>query len=167
MCSSCIPGKPSSKWIIRSGMTVALGFIFYLKDRLWLPNTTSTTNSGADPGCFLGGGALISCSSSTPKNHIVFLYLQNTSCIRKPQVISGGVRSPCPLPLDPPLKLEKEVKPFIRHKNVNKATDKQKFFCSNWNMNRARPTRSIRLLQTDRTSEDRLLNKRRSSKVTN
>ena len=29
--------------------------------------------SGADPGFFLGGGALISCSTSTPINHIVFL----------------------------------------------------------------------------------------------
>ena len=44
---------------------------------------------GADPVFFLGGGALVSCSSSTPINHIVF-FLQNTSCIRKPQVISGG-----------------------------------------------------------------------------
>ena len=48
--------------------------------------------SGADPGFFLGGGALVS-------------FLQNTSCIRKPQVILGGgeVRTPCTLPLDPPL----------------------------------------------------------------
>ena len=46
--------------------------------------------SGADPGFFLGGGALVSRSSSTPINHIVFFFLQNTSCIRKPQVISGG-----------------------------------------------------------------------------
>ena len=33
-------------------------------------------------------------------------FSQNTSCIRKPQVISvggGGVHTPCPLPLDPPL----------------------------------------------------------------
>ena len=34
-------------------------------------------------------------------------FLQNTSCIRKPQVISGwgggGMRTPCTLPLDPPL----------------------------------------------------------------
>ena len=62
--------------------------------------------TGADPGFFLGGGALVSCSSSTPINHIVFFFfLQNTSCIRKPQVISGGggVRTPCTLPLDPPL----------------------------------------------------------------
>ena len=26
----------------------------------------------ADPGFFLGGGALVSCSTSTPINHIVF-----------------------------------------------------------------------------------------------
>ena len=46
--------------------------------------------SGADPGFFLGGGALVSCSTSTPINHIVF-FLQNTaSCVRKPQVIPGG-----------------------------------------------------------------------------
>ena len=48
----------------------------------------------ADPEFFLGGGALFSCSTSTPINHIVFFFLQNTSCIRKPQVISGGVRIP-------------------------------------------------------------------------
>ena len=63
--------------------------------------------SGADPGFFLGGGALVSHSTSTPINHIVF-FLQNTSCIRKLQVISGGgggggVRTPCTLPLDLPL----------------------------------------------------------------
>ena len=60
--------------------------------------------AGADPGFFLGGGALASCFTSTSINHIVF-FLQNTSCIRKPQVISGGggVRTPCTLPLDPPL----------------------------------------------------------------
>ena len=64
----------------------------------------STMYPGADPGSFLGGGALVSCSASTPIIHIVF-FLQNTSCIRKPQVISGrgGVHTPCTLPLDPPL----------------------------------------------------------------
>ena len=45
-------------------------------------------NPAANPGFFLGGGALVSCSTSTAINHIVF-FLQNTSCIRKPQVISG------------------------------------------------------------------------------
>ena len=61
--------------------------------------------TGADPGFFLGGGALVSCSTSTPINHLVF-FPQNTSCIRKPQVIStgGGVHTPCTLPLDPPLR---------------------------------------------------------------
>ena len=53
---------------------------------------------------FLGGVALVSRSTSTPINHIVFFW-QNTSCIRKPQFISGGggVRTPCTLLLDPPL----------------------------------------------------------------
>ena len=64
--------------------------------------------SGADPGFFLGGGALVSCSTSTPINHLVFFFFfsQNTSCIRKRQVISGvGVRTPYTLPLDPHLLL--------------------------------------------------------------
>ena len=30
--------------------------------------------AGADPGFFLGRGALISCSTSTPINHIVFCF---------------------------------------------------------------------------------------------
>ena len=30
--------------------------------------------TGADPGFFLGGGALVSFSTSTPINHIVFLF---------------------------------------------------------------------------------------------
>ena len=62
--------------------------------------------AGADLGFFSGGGVLVSCSTSTPINHIVFFW-QNTSCIRKPQVIlggGGGVRTPCTLPLDPPLR---------------------------------------------------------------
>ena len=31
---------------------------------------------GADPGFSLGGGALVSCSSSTPINHIVFFFAE-------------------------------------------------------------------------------------------
>ena len=49
-----------------------------------------------DRGFFLGGGVLVSCSTSKPINHIVFLFLQNTSCIKKPH-------TPCTLPLNPPL----------------------------------------------------------------
>ena len=47
-----------------------------------------------------GGGALVSCSTSTTINHNVFL--QNTSCIRKPQVISGGRGRGGAHPLHPP-----------------------------------------------------------------
>ena len=50
-----------------------------------------TAKAGADAGFFLGGVALVSCSTSTPINHKVFFCCwQNTSCIRKPQVIFGG-----------------------------------------------------------------------------
>ena len=63
-------------------------------------------NSGADPGFFLGGGALVSCCTSTPINHIVFfcripVVLEN----RRSSQRGGGVRTPCTLPLDPPLEL--------------------------------------------------------------
>ena len=53
--------------------------------------------TGADPGFFLGGGALFSCSTSTTINHIVVL--ENRRSSRG----GGGVRTPCTLPLDPPL----------------------------------------------------------------
>ena len=61
------------------------------------------TETGADPGSFLGGGALVSCSTSTPINHIAFfcripVVLENC---KSPQ--GGGVHTPCTLPLDPPL----------------------------------------------------------------
>ena len=38
---------------------------------------------------FLEGGALFSCSTWTPIKHIAFFF-QNTSSIRKPQIILGG-----------------------------------------------------------------------------
>ena len=48
---------------------------------------------------------------NTNKPHSFFCW-QNTSCIRKPQVISreggGVVRTPCTLPLDPPLEIKVE-----------------------------------------------------------
>ena len=68
------------------------------------------TSAGTDPGLFLGGGALVSCSTSTSLNHIVFFFWQNTSCIRKPagHLGGGGVRALCTLPLDPPLLRDSE-----------------------------------------------------------
>ena len=59
--------------------------------------------AGADPGFFLGGGALVSCSTSTPINHIFFgripVVLENCRSSQG----GRGVHTPCTLPLDPPL----------------------------------------------------------------
>ena len=64
----------------------------------------SDEGTGADPGFFLGRGALVSCSTSTLINHIVFscripVVLENRSSSQ-----GGGVHTPCTLPLDPPLR---------------------------------------------------------------
>ena len=42
--------------------------------RAW-PMGKSSSHTGADPGFFSGGGALVSCSTSTPINHIYFFFL--------------------------------------------------------------------------------------------
>ena len=63
-------------------------------------------NPAADRGFFLGGGALVSCSTSTAINHAHSFFLQNTSCIyieNRRSSQGGGVHTPCTLPLDPPL----------------------------------------------------------------
>ena len=67
---------------------------------------------GADPGFFLGGGALVSFSTSTPINHIVFVcrvpvVLENR---RSSQWGGGRVRTPCTL--DPPLCTSKHCNYF-------------------------------------------------------
>ena len=102
--------------------------LFRTKPSIVLPSlfrkdlSETVYTAGADPGFFLGEGALVSCSTSTPINHIVFFFSQNTSCIRKPQVISrggGGVRTPCTLSLDPPLhclgQRGRKLNPVQRH----------------------------------------------------
>ena len=56
--------------------------------------------AGADPGFFLGGGALISCSTSTPINHVVFFFCRTPVVLenrRSSQGQGGGVH-----PLHPP-----------------------------------------------------------------
>ena len=56
-------------------------------------------DTGADPGFFLGGGALVSCSTSTPINHIVFFFgrmpvvLENRRSSHR-----GGGAPPAPSP---------------------------------------------------------------------
>ena len=57
--------------------------------------------AGADPGFFLGGGALVSCSTSTSINHIVFfgripVVLENRRSSR-----GGRCAPPAPSPLGP------------------------------------------------------------------
>ena len=54
---------------------------------------------GADPGFFLGGGAFVSCSTSTPINHIVFFFCRITVVLenRRSSQEGGGAH-----PLHPP-----------------------------------------------------------------
>ena len=39
-----------------------------------LTGINNMPSAGADPGFFLGGGALVSCSTSTPINHTSFFF---------------------------------------------------------------------------------------------
>ena len=52
---------------------------------------------GADPGFFLGGGALVSGSTSTPINHIVFLFAEYQLYQKTKGHLRGGAH-----PLHPP-----------------------------------------------------------------
>ena len=70
--------------------------------------------AGADPGFFLGGGALVSCSTSTPINHIVFFFCRIPVVLENRKSSHGGVRTPCTLPLDPPLSRQWLVLLMIR-----------------------------------------------------
>ena len=77
-----------------------LTFLFTFLER-WAHQTALNLQSRGGSRIFFRRGCtrLLLCFN-TNKPHF---FLQNTSCIRKPQVISGGVRTPCTLPLDPPL----------------------------------------------------------------
>ena len=102
---------------------------------------------------FLAGGALVSCSTATPINHRVFFFWQNTSCIRKPQVISGGggeVRTPCTLPLDPPLQKAAIIHSWLILYYLSKCSKKSLYWklvpslpavcrVANWNSKEASP----------------------------
>ena len=61
---------------------------------------------------FLGGGALVSCCTSAPINHTVFLCAEYQLYQKTAGHLGGGgVRIPCTLPLDPPL--NKQPGPLI------------------------------------------------------
>ena len=53
--------------------------------------------TGADPGFFLGGGALVSCSTSTPINHIAFCFCRIPVVLENRRSSGGGAH-----PLHPP-----------------------------------------------------------------
>ena len=65
--------------------------------------------SGADPGFFLGGGALVSCSTPTPIKHIVFFF-------RIPVVLENRRSSQREgaHPLHPPRRSAPECREFSR-----------------------------------------------------
>ena len=79
--TSCVPwGRACT-----SPMHLSIVFNFSSDDCI-IPNTKQKQKlcnffvyygkSGADPGLFLGGGALVSCSTSTPINHILFFFAE-------------------------------------------------------------------------------------------
>ena len=57
--------------------------------------------AGEDPGFFLGGGALVSCSPSTPINQIVFFFCRIPVVLENRKSSQGG-RGGGAHPLDPP-----------------------------------------------------------------
>ena len=61
-----------------------------------IPSSLTSLNNiqRVDPGFFLGGNAPL-------RNDVTEVFLQNTSSVKKPHVISGG-QNPCTLPLDLP-----------------------------------------------------------------
>ena len=51
---------------------------------------TCSLSSGADPGFFLGGGALVSCSTSTTIHHIVSFFCRIPVVLENPRSTRGG-----------------------------------------------------------------------------
>ena len=58
--------------------------------------------AGEDPGFFLGGGALVSCSPSTPINQIVFFFCRIPVVLENRKSSQGGRGGGGAHPLDPP-----------------------------------------------------------------
>ena len=51
-----------------------LGFCLYVLNEVTYASVSA--KPGADPGFFLGGGALVSSSTSTPINHILYFFAE-------------------------------------------------------------------------------------------
>ena len=69
-------------------------------------------HAGADPGFFLGGGALVSCSTSTPINHIVFSFGRIPVVLENRRSCQGGAH-----PLHPP---PRSAPDMVQHLLLNK-----------------------------------------------
>ena len=54
--------------------------------------------AGADPGFLLEGGALVSCSTSTPIKHIVFFFCRIPVVLENRRSSQGGCAPPAPSP---------------------------------------------------------------------
>ena len=63
-----------------------------------------SVDTGADPGFFLGGGALVSCTTSTPINHIVFFFCRIPVVLENRRSSQGGAH-----PLHPPPRSAPEI----------------------------------------------------------
>ena len=66
--------------------TLKVTFLSFLSMLVYGPSG----KSGADPGFFLGGGALVSCSTSTTINHIVFFFGRIPVVLENPRSSQGG-----------------------------------------------------------------------------
>ena len=91
------------------GSKVTVFALFYFVPEGNFPSTSPRGLQGRIQDFFRRGCTRLLLYFNTNKPHS-FFFSQNNSCIRKPQVISGGrggggVRTPCTLPLDPPLGL--------------------------------------------------------------
>ena len=88
----------SRSWVplveLQNGKTSSLRNV-YSSQVVFLP----TGEPGADPGFILGGGALVSCSISTPLNHIVFFFGRIPVVLENRRSCQGGGSAH---PLHPP-----------------------------------------------------------------
>ena len=65
-----------TQWLKRRTQSVVVDGRVQLPAGITRPVLSGVPRTGADPGFFLGGGALVSCSTSTPINHIVFFFVE-------------------------------------------------------------------------------------------
>ena len=118
-----IKGKTGVKgWILSP-----LGWskiLLRFKDNTWNVTFVISTRSGSRIFSRRGCTRLL-LYFNTNKPHSFFL--QNTSCIRKPQGISGGggggVRTPCTLPLDPPLSTQVIAQGYVPENKESRRTN--------------------------------------------